>query len=144
VVIGVISAAALVYAGIDRTAFDKLIKDVMPTAISIAAIFAAFQGAVHAILLSMLGSRLIRAMKKNHKWDRLIWFIREGFLTLILFVVSAMVILVLISLNRFNDGASKWTAAVLLGLFVWSLAASIRITLLEVKMLHQVDVPAAS
>lgn len=136
---GVACALVMAKAGVSKPQFDSLVKDVVPVAVSVAAIFAGFQGAVHAILLSMLRSRVVRAMRKEDMYGRLIGFIRSGFGTLTLFVAASIFVLVSISLNKFPDYAAKWTAAGLLGLFVWALLASVRVTLVEVRMLHNPD-----
>ena len=137
--LGFVCAIVVSRIGITKLQFSSLIKDVLPVAISVAAIFAGFQGAIHAILLSMLRSRVVRAMRKEDVYKRLIGFIRAGFGTLTLFVAVALGVLVLISLDLFPDKAAKWTSASLIGLFIWALLASVRVTLVEVKMLHHSD-----
>lgn len=135
-----IACGWLIYrTAIDKRVFGALLKDVIPAALSIAAIFAGFQGAVHAILLTMLRSRIVRAMRRTDAYDRLISFVRAGFTTLITFVIAALTVLVLNSFDALSDRAVKWSAAILIALFVWSLLASVRITLLEVKMLASPD-----
>ena len=136
--LGFVCAIVVSRIGITKLQFSSLIKDVLPVAISVAAIFAGFQGAIHAILLSMLRSRVVRAMRED-VYKRLIGFIRAGFGTLTLFVAVALGVLVLISLDLFPDKAAKWTSASLIGLFIWALLASVRVTLVEVKMLHHSD-----
>jgi hypothetical protein len=123
---------------VDKTTFGNLLKDAAPAAISVAAIFAGFQGAIHAILLSMLRSRVVRNLKRSGSYDRLIGFIRSGILSLTVFVAVSLLAVFLNALNLWSGGWAFATAA-LIGLFTHSLMSSVRVMMLEVAMLQVPD-----
>lgn len=138
--LGGVAVAATVYAAsVNKESFDKLLKDVVPAALSIAAIFAGFQGAIHAILLTLLRTRIVRAMRKTDSYKLLISYVGAGFATLMLFVSCSLSVLAITAFDLYPEKLVRSGAAVLIGLFAWSLLASVRITVLEVKLLNHPD-----
>lgn len=136
---GLVAFLVVHHMTMSRTAFDAVMLSTAPAAISVAAIFAGFQGAVHAILLSMLRSRVVRGLKKTGAYDRLIGYVKAGIVSLTLFVAAALLTLFANSLGLLGDGWLKFIASVLIGLFTFSLMASLRIMMLEVSMLEVAD-----
>lgn len=140
--LGGLLCALLIWKGnVTKVTFEKLIKDAVPSAIAVAAIFAGFQGAIHAVLLSMLNSRIVRIMRRGQgePYARLIGFMRSGFGTLILFVAMALGVVVVYDLDLLPDKAIRLVSAACTGLFAWSLLASVRISMIEVQLLKMPD-----
>lgn len=138
--VGGISVGWLCYhsASVDSAKFGHVLTDVLPLAISVAAIFAGLQGAMHAILLSMLKSRAARTLKQRHLWGRLIRYVRLGITSLVAFVALGMTIIVMRTVGHIFTAFEGITAA-LVGVFAFSIIASLRIMLLEIKMLSVPD-----
>jgi hypothetical protein len=133
--LGIGSLVATLFVQIGQAQFDKLMNDAAPIAISVAAIFAGFQGAIQAILLSMVKSRVIKQLKEADLFDPLIGYVRDGTMTLIIFVAAAMLVVLL---RSFGIGIvhQKLIAGILVGLFVYSIAASVRIVLIMMRLIR--------
>lgn len=142
--IGIVAFFVVHRMAMSRAAFDAVMLSTAPAAISVAAIFAGFQGVVHAILLSMLRSRAVRELKKRRSYERLIGYVKAGIISLTLFVAMALLSLFANSLNLLGDAWLKFIASGLIGLFTFSLLASMRIMMLEVSMLQVPDDDAKS
>jgi len=119
---------------IDAKGFERVFSDVIPLAIAVAAIFAGLQGAMHAILLSMLKSRAARRLKQRNYWERLIGYVRLGITSLVVFIAFGMIMIVLHAAGKCPEFYVSITSG-LIGLFSFSVIASLRIMLLEIKML---------
>jgi hypothetical protein len=134
-ILGAAAFAATRFATIGETEFGKLMDDAAPIAISVAAIFAGFQGAIQAILLSMAKSRVIRKLKEADLFEPLVSYVRDGMMTLIIFVVMAMLVVLLRSLG-IDIPHQKFISGLLVGSFVYSIAASVRIVLIMMKLIR--------
>ena len=116
--------------------FDKLLKNSVPLAVSVAAVLAGFQGTVHAMLLAMLDKEPVTFLRQIGLYGRLVRFVRWGITSLLTFVAVALAVLGADDLGRIN-GYYITILAILLGLFVYALLASFRIVLIIVRMLHE-------
>jgi hypothetical protein len=135
---------------ISAVSYKAFIKDVVPTAVSVAAILAGFQGTIHTILLSIRKSRAVRELQQSGHFTKLVSFVGSGVLSLLIFVAVAMGVLAFRAATLDTGvGGSKlgqdvipsiWSAtrlfsAMLTALFVHAIASSIRIIRLVVLLL---------
>lgn len=128
--------------------YDALLSRVAPTAISVAAIFAGFQGTTHTILLSMRDSRVMRVLRSEGAFDTLVGYVGRGVMSLVLFVAVSMIALTVQATQPQPEGASggasaswagKLVIGLVVGLFVYALGASWRIVNLVMRMLRVSD-----
>ncbi|MFG0249062.1 MAG: hypothetical protein ACF8OB_09275 [Phycisphaeraceae bacterium JB051] len=137
--------------------FSVLLKETGPLAVSVAAILAGFQGTVHAILLSMLRTRIVKGLQKNEQYDYLVKYISEAIFSLIVFVVFALAALAIDATNTsISLACPQWICVIftfivkviflpaslsafatgfLVGLFIYAILASIRIMRLNIQIL---------
>ena len=125
--------AFFIHIGLDE--FDKLMKDVMTDAVTVAAILAGYQATIQVILLSMTKSRVIRKLKTHKLYGDLLAYIRVGTSSLILFIAIAMIVVYYYAAGGFHTHF-RFVASLLAGLFVYSMAASARIMFIIMKLIH--------
>lgn len=140
-----------------ESGYTDLLSKAAPTAISVAAILAGFQGTIHAILLAMQRSRAVRRLKMTGHYNRLIHFIAQGVTSLLLFVGVAIAVVTIEATEshpwalvpaRMSNAANtllgclslsaSWevfNVALLVGLFTYSMLSSFRVIRLILLML---------
>ncbi len=143
--VGVVCGLIVATWRISVSNYSSIMRDVMPTAISVAAILAGFQGTTHSILLSMREGRVLRHLKQRGLVPRLVSFIKTGVVSLLGFVAVSLIALVNVATSPNIQPASatstmvsfgaRMLVAALAGIFIYSMLASIRIVQLVVKML---------
>ena len=87
------------------------------------------------MLLSMARSRAVRHLQKLNKYTKLVGYVNEAVVVLLVFIVSSIVVLG-IEATHPTMLYPHTTFAVLLGLFACCLLASYRIMRIVVTMLH--------
>jgi hypothetical protein len=123
---------------LDANTFQSVMKDLTPVAVSVAAIMAGFQGAMHAILLSASGSRKMKRLRTTDTFKLLMRYIRSGIVSLVIFVAVAMLIMTVYAVGKW-PGLYRIPFALLLGTFAFSLASSLRIMLLLLSLIDDDD-----
>jgi hypothetical protein len=79
---GAITCFGLAHFAVSDEVFRSIMDRVMPTAISVAAILAGFQGAGQAVLLGILESGTISYLKRTGHYKRLVLFLWRAILLL--------------------------------------------------------------
>jgi hypothetical protein len=132
---GAITCFGLAHFAVSDEVFRSIMDRVMPTAISVAAILAGFQGAGQAVLLGILESGTISYLKRTGHYKRLVLFLWRAILLLFVSVILALVVLVRYASGKTPWLNTTWTLAILAGCFVWAVMASYRINWLMFRVL---------
>jgi hypothetical protein len=136
--LAVAAGAAMRWVEVSEVQAAKLNADVLPLAVSVAAILAGFQGAMHAIFLAVIRTRTVRYLREKNAYGSLMQFIWTGVVSLVAFVAVAMTV---ISLNAVDllPQFPRVIYGVLVGLFTFALLSSSRIMLLLLRLLKHAD-----
>jgi hypothetical protein len=138
IVFGIGAGVSFHWVSLTDVQVSNINEDVLPLAVSVAAILAGFQGAMHAIFLAVIGSRTVLFLRKKNAYKSLMRYIRSGVISLVVFVAMAMMVIVLSALSLLPD----WPRTVygfLVGLFTYSLLATTRIMLILLRLLDHAD-----
>lgn len=130
------------FSTINADQHSQYITDVLPTAVTIAAVFAGFQMTAPAILVSVNGSSSIQQLKKRGSYDLMVKYIAEAVSWTIVFIIFASF---LIGHNAFRTDPileSTFVVSFTTALFVLMIGASIRIVWFMTRLLKvQIDIP---
>lgn len=150
---GVLAAGLIWVTGIGETGYVKLLGTVLPAAITVAAILAGFQGTTHAILLTLLRSKIVQQLKRAGLYDDLIGYVYRAVIALLGFVVVAVAIMAVdivkadpwgwivgggaLTLGKVKITWPTVNAGILGGGFVYATLVSARVMRLVVKLLRR-------
>ena len=137
-ILGIVAGSSFRWVELTELQALKINDDVLPLAVSVAAILAGFQGAMHAIFLAVIRSRTVRHLRDKNAYASLMRYIWSGVVSLVLFVAVAMIVISLNALDLLPDWP-RTIYGVLVGLFTFSLLASSRIMLLLLRLLKHAD-----
>lgn len=121
--------------GVDEKTYDKLMKQLLPVAISVAAIFAGFQGTVYSIMLSLYDRRVIKKLRDWGVYEKLVDYITWANRYLISFISISFLVLYVNIIS-----SSDWRnliLAVLSSVAITSFIASCRVMSLITKILKK-------
>ncbi|MCB9848233.1 MAG: hypothetical protein H6814_07435 [Phycisphaeraceae bacterium] len=116
-------------------ALDRVVKQVLPLSIQVAAILAGFQAMAPAILLGVSDSEIVSLLRKNGHYERLVGYVSRACLWLLVYLVLAMVVLCDYETNREFYLGAKFTLSVLSGFYVFAFVASYRVIRLVTRLL---------
>ena len=124
--------------GTHTPAYDDIVQNVLPSAVSVAAVLAGFQATAQSIMLAVVGSDTIQRLKQSQHYLVLISYLWETVISLLLFVSLGLFVQWRQAAGAPTLIPERWWLAILAGVLVWSGFSSLRIMFLMVKILRNV------
>jgi hypothetical protein len=137
-IVGVTLGSVMLFVRITDQQAEKINSAVLPLAVSVAAILAGFQGAMHAIFLAVIRTKTVRYLREKNAYQSLMRYIRSGVVSLVAFVAVAMFVITAASLDLMPSWY-RFTYGLLVAIFTFSLLAGTRIMMLLLRLLQHAD-----
>jgi len=136
--VGIVVFIAMFFIPRHGGAWRGAVVDVIPTAVSAAAILAAFLASSQSILLVVGDSQSMRRFRKTSHLKRLNTFVAGAWKSLLLFVVLGMTLLVLRSLTESTpvwDRVIAWLMHFACALLAYGLSSSTRVLQVMLRLM---------
>ncbi len=132
---GAAAAVVLLWWAPDSTAIYNTLKACVGSAIDAAAILAGFQGSALSLLLALMGTESIQALRRQKLFGRLVSYNGQAIFSLILVVGVAMVVQGIQGVKTGFDAEGRWIAAAMSFVVVAAVFAGVRVTRLMMRIL---------
>lgn len=135
-------AALVAWVAFPATFVDKLTVDVLPTAVTVAAILAGLMSTAQSILLALIDKPVIAYLKAEKHYDTLIDYQRASFRTQLWFIAASLLVMVLRADGFHPPLYTRLVPAALAFLWVWAWSSTSRQMELMFKLLRKKDASA--
>jgi hypothetical protein len=122
--------------GVSEATYARLAANVFPVALNAAAVFAGFQAASQSVMLAVLDSPTMKALRKSGHYQLLVDYQWGLIRTLFWFIFAGLAVLTLGSAGMSGPSFRRTGAAALASLFTWLFLACLRAARLMVKLLR--------
>ena len=118
---------------------DAVLTDVLPVAITVAAVLAGFQATAHSVLIAVIDTPAWKFLQAARHDVRVIEYHAETMNALFAFIGVAVVVMIVEATVGFTGTTADVGLAVLAGLFIWSALCCVRLSRCMVKLLKKRD-----
>lgn len=133
--LGLCAGLAGLLARLPADSVDRLVRDVVPVAISVAAVLAGFQTTAQSLMLVLIDTPAMKALRATGHYEKLVGFFWASMRTLARFIAFALVVMVCDACRYRLPWHERTVPALLAFSFVRAALTTIRMGRLTIKLL---------